>query len=65
MKKLVQYDKIYKFAEIVPLSAKTGENLDVLMKMVEKYLPEGPKYFPDDMTSRRETSCRRSSVKSS
>ena len=31
LKKLVQYDKIYKFAEIVPLSAKTGENLDVLM----------------------------------
>ena len=51
LKKLVQYDKIYKFAEIVPLSAKTGENLDVLMKMVEKYLPEGPKYFPDDMVT--------------
>lgn len=48
LKKIVQYSKIYPFAEIIPLSAKTGENLDELMKCVVKYMPEGPKYFPDD-----------------
>lgn len=51
LKKIVQYSKIYPFAEIIPLSAKTGENLDELMKCVVKYLPEGPKYFPDDMVT--------------
>ncbi len=51
LKKIIQYNKIYEFEEIVPLSAKTGENLDALMKVVEKHLPEGPKYFPDDMVT--------------
>lgn len=51
LKKIVQYSKIYPFAEIIPLSAKTGENLDELMKCVVKYIPEGPKYFPDDMVT--------------
>ena len=51
LKKIVQYSRIYNFAEIVPLSAKTGENLDELMKCIVKYLPEGPKYFPDDMVT--------------
>jgi GTP-binding protein Era len=51
LKKIIQYSKIYNFAEIIPLSAKTGENLDELMKCIVKYLPEGPKYFPDDMVT--------------
>lgn len=51
LKKIVQYSKIYPFAEIIPLSAKTGENLDELMECVVKYMPEGPKYFPDDMVT--------------
>lgn len=51
LKKIVQYSKIYNFAEIIPLSAKTGENLDELMKCIVKYLLEGPKYFPDDMVT--------------
>ena len=51
LKKILQYSNIYPFAEIIPLSAKMGENLDELMKSVVKYLPEGPKYFPDDMVT--------------
>lgn len=51
LKKIVQYSRIYPFAEIIPLSAKTGENLDELMKCAVKYMPEGPKYFPDDMVT--------------
>ena len=51
LKKIIQYSKIYNFAEIIPLSAKTGEILDELMKCIVKYLPEGPKYFPDDMVT--------------
>jgi GTP-binding protein Era len=33
--------------EIVPISALKGENLDVVLGLVEKSLPEGPKFFPE------------------
>ena len=49
MKKIVQYRDIYPFKEIIPVSSVTGDNLDALTKTIVKYLPEGPKYFPDDM----------------
>ncbi len=34
---------------IVPISAKTGDGLEDLNAALVKGLPEGPKYFPDDM----------------
>jgi GTP-binding protein Era len=34
---------------IIPLSAGTGENLDELLKEIVKHLPEGPKYFTEDI----------------
>lgn len=39
------------FAHIVPLSAKTGDGLDVLVGVLEAFLPPGPRYFPDDMVT--------------
>jgi len=38
-----------KYRDIVPVSAKTGDGLDVLVACLRAVLPEGPKYFPDDM----------------
>ena len=35
--------------EIVPISAIEGKNVDTLLDVIIKYLPEGPKFFPDDM----------------
>lgn len=49
MKKIVQYSGIYSFKEIIPLSAVTGDNVEEFTRLIAKYLPEGPKYFPDDM----------------
>ena len=37
------------YEEIVPVSAKTGSGMDDLISCLEKHLPEGPRYFPDDM----------------
>ena len=37
------------FDEIIPISAKDGSGLGELKENLRKYLPEGPKYFPDDM----------------
>ncbi len=34
---------------IIPISAKTGDGLDDLTKQLSLTLPQGPKYFPDDM----------------
>jgi GTP-binding protein Era len=43
------YRKQFDFAEIIPISALKGSNKDILLEAVSKYLPEGPKYFPEDM----------------
>ena len=37
------------YDEIIPVSAKTGDGLDVLVSCLREKLPEGPRYFPDDM----------------
>ena len=43
------YKELYNFVEFVPVSAIKGENTDELLSVIKKYLPEGPKYFPEDM----------------
>ncbi|MBE5040064.1 GTPase Era [Ructibacterium gallinarum] len=40
---------MYDFSDIVPISAKTGENLPELFKKIKECLKEGPKFFPDDV----------------
>ena len=45
------YSEKYPFVGIVPISAKEEDNLDALIEEVEKYLPEGPQYYPDDMVT--------------
>ena len=37
------------YEEIIPVSAKTGSGIDELISCLQKHLPAGPKYFPDDM----------------
>jgi GTP-binding protein Era len=34
--------------EIVPVSALAGENIPLILELIEKSLPEGPRYFPGD-----------------
>jgi GTP-binding protein Era len=43
----------FEFADIVPVSAKKGDNLDALMKLIPPCLPESPQLFPDDMQTDR------------
>lgn len=38
----------YAFAEIVPVSALTGDNVDRLERLLLDYLPEGPALYPSD-----------------
>ncbi|WP_419418840.1 GTPase Era [Legionella sp. D16C41] len=45
----------HQFAAIVPLSAKTGTQLDELQQTVKDFLPEGPHLFADDQFTDRST----------
>lgn len=42
------FDKTFPFAAIVPISAKTGDGVELLIDEIKKILPEGPRYFPED-----------------
>lgn len=39
------------FDSIIPISAKTGDGVEELLKECEKYAQEGPFLFPDDVTT--------------
>lgn len=43
------YSSQYEFDAVVPISAKTGDGIDILFEEFEKYAVEGPHFFPDDI----------------
>ena len=45
------YSSLYPFREIIPVSALKGDGVDLLLNNVVRYLPEGPKYYPDDIVT--------------
>ncbi|MGZ9585023.1 GTPase Era [Paenibacillus marinisediminis] len=42
------YSELHDFAEIVPISALQGNNVERLLQVLTGYLPAGPQYYPDD-----------------
>ncbi|MBI3391863.1 MAG: GTPase Era [Nitrospirae bacterium] len=40
---------LHPFAEVIPVSAVTGENLEDLKETIVRAMPEGPRLFPEDM----------------
>lgn len=51
MEIIVSYKEKYPFAEIIPISALEGNNLEVLLGVIKKYIPEGPQYYPADQVT--------------
>lgn len=52
---IADYSNLHDFDVIVPLSAKTGDGVDILMNKIESYLPEGPQfYYEDQITDQQE-----------
>ena len=45
------YSTKYNFVAVIPISALDGTNVDNLIIEAKKYLPEGPKYYPEDMVT--------------
>ncbi|KFZ42071.1 GTPase Era [Anoxybacillus flavithermus] len=41
-----QYRSLHSFAEVIPISALQGNNVETLLQQIKNYLPEGPQYYP-------------------
>lgn len=46
-----EYRRLYDFKEIIPLSARTEQGLDILLAKVVENLPAGQAYFPEDQVT--------------
>jgi GTP-binding protein Era len=46
-----QYQRLHPFKEILPISAITGEGIDILIVEILKVLPESPPYYPEDVVT--------------
>ena len=49
LKLIQQYSERFKFAEVIPISAKGGDGVPQMLQAIEPRLPEGPQYYPGDM----------------
>lgn len=48
LRSITAYKDLYDFMEIVPVSARTGENTEELLKVIMKYLPYGPQFYDEN-----------------
>jgi GTP-binding protein Era len=48
-RQLVAVSELADFADVVPVSAVTGEQLDELVDVLSRHLPSSPRLYPDDM----------------
>jgi GTP-binding protein Era len=48
---IARYSEAHRFKEIIPISARKPEGLELLLQKVIAALPEGPHYFPDDQVT--------------
>ncbi len=45
---ILAYTNAFDFETVVPLSARTGDGVEILLTELKKYSKESPHYFPDD-----------------
>ena len=48
---IAAYAEAHSFDAIIPLSARQGDGMDILMNQLMTYAQEGPQLFPDGMTT--------------
>lgn len=48
---IADYSNIHEFDAIVPISAKDGDGIDLLLEEIRQFLPRGPKFYYDDMVT--------------
>ena len=60
--KINEYKDLYEFSEIIPLSALKDDNIDRLISVLKKCLPDNVKYFMDDEKTTQELDFRLSEI---
>ena len=48
LSKIEEYMNLYNFTEVIPVSARKKDNIDRLIEVIKKYLPDNIKYFDSD-----------------
>ena len=48
LEKIDKYREHFDFAEIIPVSALKGNNVQTLLQQIKQYLEEGPQFYPAD-----------------
>lgn len=48
---IAAYSEAYDFTDIIPISARTGDGVEELLSILQKFAVEGPQLFPDDYIS--------------
>ena len=48
---IARYSSMCEFASVVPASALNGENVDIILSELEKFIRNEPWYFPDDVAT--------------
>lgn len=48
LSKIEEYMSLYNFTEVIPVSARKRDNIDRLIEVIKKYLPDNIKYFDSD-----------------
>jgi GTP-binding protein Era len=49
LEKITSWATLHSFRDIVPVSAGSGDGIDLLVGTISRYLPEGHQLFPDDI----------------
>lgn len=49
LERIKNFSQLMNFMDVIPISALSDEGTAIVMKEITKVLPEGPKYFPDDI----------------
>ena len=48
---IADYSNLHEFSSIVPISAKTGDGVEILLNDIESLLEEGPQFYYEDMVT--------------
>ncbi len=48
---IADYASMYDFSSIVPLSAKSGDGVQLLIDEIREFIPEGPEFYDEDMVT--------------
>lgn len=48
IKRIAELSELHEFDAVVPISAVTGDGVDILKDELSRLLPEGPAFFPED-----------------